>query len=528
MKKITLLFALLITSIGFSQDFKLGFETGESGGLLDIFGNGNAMKANVITDGGTNGTKVLKIIANSAGEVWQGSNFKLTNNVDLSTTQTMTMDVFSATPITFLVKVNGGLNGAAEAAAEVTHNGDGTWQTLSFTFNSALDGKAAAANGVYQNFVIHAYWKAGQTGFGGVTKDERTFYVDNFKGPSIPAGSDATLSDLKVSGTTISGFNIGTEMYNYEIATGGSVPVVTATASDAGNATVTITQATSIPGNTTVKVVSKNTTVTKTYTVAFKYEIVPVDSPATPPTRNAWDVISLYGDSYGTAEGLNGVTWDNGANAVQGSYAGNNALKITKGTGDFIGFDIGNTNGFVNATDMTHVHVDFWVAGSYVAGQVLKIKLSNHNTTKEINSIIKEISPAAADMEKWLSIDMAIGAGARERIAQILLIYTNSAGAPDVIYADNIYMYRAATASVDKNNLLKVSLYPSPAKDQLRISAKNTIQSVSIYNLLGKRVKNVVINKKSDAIDVSNLSSGIYILKYTVDSTVGSMKFIKE
>ena len=87
---------------------------------------------------------------------------------------------------------------ATEAAAEVTHDGDDTWQTLSFTFDTALDGKAATTDGVYTNFVIHAYWTAGQTEFSGVTKDERTFYVDNISGPEYVEDltTDASLQDL--------------------------------------------------------------------------------------------------------------------------------------------------------------------------------------------------------------------------------------------------------------------------------------------------------------------------------------------
>ena len=57
---------------------------------------------------------------------------------------------------------------------------------------------------------------------------------------------------------------------------------------------------------------------------------------------------------------------------------------------------------------------------------------------------------------------------------------------------------------------------------------KNTIENVTIYNVLGKKVKSISINKNEDTIDVSTLNSGIYILKYTVDSKVGTMKFVKE
>ncbi len=182
MKKITILIALMITSLGFSQSLVLGFETGESGGILGgPFGN---MPAPMVEAGtGSNTSQVLKIVGSAGPEVWQGINLTLTSAVQLTTTKSMTIDVLANSPVTFLVKVNGGASGAPEAAAEVTHNGNGLWQTLSFTFNTALDGKAATANGVYANFVIHAYWKAGETGFfPNVPTPARTFYVDNLKG----------------------------------------------------------------------------------------------------------------------------------------------------------------------------------------------------------------------------------------------------------------------------------------------------------------------------------------------------------
>ena len=89
-------------------------------------------------------------------------------------------------------------------------------------------------------------------------------------------------------------------------------------------------------------------------------------------------------------------------------------------------------------------------------------------------------------------------------------------------------MYRPATASVDKDNLLNVSLSPVPATDALKISAQDIIENVTIYNVLGKKVVNATLNKKEDVLDVSSLKTGVYILKYTINNAVGTMKFIKE
>ena len=186
MKKITLFIFLLTFSLGYSQDLLLGFESAESGGINgDPFGSGPLPTVEVGT--GSNTTQVLKIVGNPAGEPWQGINLNLTSLVNLTTTKTMTMDVFSDNAITFLVKVTGGVGGPAIVAASATHTGGSAWQTLSFTFDTSLDGQAAPANGTYSGFVIHTYWVAGETSFfpGGtaIPRPDRVFYVDNIKGP---------------------------------------------------------------------------------------------------------------------------------------------------------------------------------------------------------------------------------------------------------------------------------------------------------------------------------------------------------
>jgi hypothetical protein len=85
-----------------------------------------------------------------------------------------------------------------------------------------------------------------------------------------------------------------------------------------------------------------------------------------------------------------------------------------------------------------------------------------------------------------------------------------------------------ATASISDNALLKISMYPNPASSKLNISAPNTIKSAAIYNILGKQVMRLNINKNNESIDVSNLSSGMYLIKYTIGNAVGTAKFIKQ
>ncbi|MBR4650125.1 MAG: InlB B-repeat-containing protein [Prevotella sp.] len=80
--------------------------------------------------------------------------------------------------------------------------------------------------------------------------------------------SDATLSDLKVSGTTVTGFSSATTTYDVELASGTTVvPTVTYTVNEE-HATAVVNVAPALPGSTTVVVTAEDGS-SKTYTVNF-------------------------------------------------------------------------------------------------------------------------------------------------------------------------------------------------------------------------------------------------------------------
>ena len=137
----------------------------------------------LVTDpasGGTNGT-VAEIITSAAGQVWQGTNIDIDSNVILNATDglTMTIDVYSESAISLLVKVLASSDGGPDSSTPVSHTGSG-WETLTATFNAGADG-TATANGTYTNFVVYANWDSSTNGFISPTI-VRTLYIDNIKG----------------------------------------------------------------------------------------------------------------------------------------------------------------------------------------------------------------------------------------------------------------------------------------------------------------------------------------------------------
>lgn len=72
-----------------------------------------------------------------------------------------------------------------------------------------------------------------------------------------------------------------------------------------------------------------------------------------------------------------------------------------------------------------------------------------------------------------------------------------------------------------------ISIYPNPSHNQVSISADNVIHDIRIADLSGKILLHDIIGAPSTTIDISKLSSGIYILNATTDKGMISEKIVK-
>ncbi len=92
-----------------------------------------------------------------------------------------------------------------------------------------------------------------------------------------------------------------------------------------------------------------------------------------------------------------------------------------------------------------------------------------------------------------------------------------------------IAIWRTENAlSVSSNTIEGFSYYPNPVSNELTMTAKENITSVSIFNMLGQEVRNIKPSSLEAKIDMSNLSAGAYFVKAQVGDAVGTFKIIKE
>ncbi len=97
---------------------------------------------------------------------------------------------------------------------------------------------------------------------------------------------------------------------------------------------------------------------------------------------------------------------------------------------------------------------------------------------------------------------------------------------------DGKYEYSKIISLYINNDLAKASVYPVPAKNKITINFGSVIGKgeIEIFSADMKTVKRESINGLSAAkdIDISNLSKGIYFIRYTYGSVTGILSFIKE
>ena len=169
--------------------------------------------------------------------------------VDLGTATDISQVVLhweDAYAIQFQIQVSN--NGQSWTTVHSETNGNGGTDTISF---STVSARYVRMYGT-QRVTVYGY----------------SLFEFEVYGPASP--SDANLQNLYVNGTALSGFSSDEYSYTYALDVGDTtVPTVTATASNS-NAQVSINPASSVPGTTTITVISEDGTATQDYSISFQ------------------------------------------------------------------------------------------------------------------------------------------------------------------------------------------------------------------------------------------------------------------
>ncbi|BAO54148.1 T9SS type A sorting domain-containing protein [Nonlabens marinus] len=266
-------------------------------------------------------------------------------------------------------------------------------------------------------------------------------------------------------------------------------------------------------------------------------DAVPTVSAPTPPARNSQDYFSVYSDAYADQEGVVFGAFGVGSQDFETVIIdGDNFIKATlnQPASQFLFADWGTT---VNTSDKTMFHFDYWTDTSLRTGLIVNPKFSNHVGNDGETSAF-ELNNPANTFGEWVSIDIPISTmnsidapnQRRDALRQFVLTVAGADNGSRVVYLDNIYLYKASTASVDEVDGSMFKVYPNPAQNVWNIeSLSSPISSVAVYDVTGKLVIEHNEAAVSATIDASGLSQGLYIAKISsTDGEVRSIKLTKE
>ncbi|WP_225037187.1 T9SS-dependent choice-of-anchor J family protein [Winogradskyella sp. SM1960] len=114
---------------------------------------------------------------------------------------------------------------------------------------------------------------------------------------------------------------------------------------------------------------------------------------------------------------------------------------------------------------------------------------------------------------------------------------TDASGALTIEFTSNPFLSLSGweatvsceTLSVnDIVNESKFTYYPNPVANTLTLNAQNSIENVTVYNMLGQEVLKTAPNNNTNELDMSSLSNGAYFVKVTIENVTQTIRVIKQ
>ena len=105
---------------------------------------------------------------------------------------------------------------------------------------------------------------------------------------------------------------------------------------------------------------------------------------------------------------------------------------------------------------------------------------------------------------------------------------TDQGVSPPVTYEIPVTMLTPKTASIDKLEKYDFSFGPNPTANFIYLSASKNIGNVEIFNLVGQKTLSTNLRDTKGTLDISNLTSGVYIMNVAIDKNIGTYKLIKQ
>lgn len=251
--------------------------------------------------------------------------------------------------------------------------------------------------------------------------------------------------------------------------------------------------------------------------------VIPTDPTvaAPTPTLPQANVLSMFSNAYTNVPVDTWKTDWSDATFLDVQIAGNDTKKYT--SLNFVGIETVTSQ--LNVAAMSYFNVDVWSPGF----TVFKVKLVDFGANGIFqggDDVEHELTFNNPTQGQWVTLSIPLadftGLVTKEHIAQLIFV-----GGGAKVYVDNVY-FSNVPLGIEDFKTSSVKMYPNPVSDIFNVSSDKTIENITFYNMLGQQVITMNSSKSTEAIDLSNFQSGVYIVKVTVDGKVTTSRVIKK
>ena len=158
--------------------------------------------------------------------------------------------------------------------------------------------------------------------------------------------------------------------------------------------------------------------------------------------------------------------------------------------------------------------------------------IGNDSCHTDNDTQIKQFSAAKGDCQKYYMIDLGLGlyqicAKNTTKVIAAKLVATNDI--PVYLWekadqANQKWKFTSITTDIPVSFAKNIDIYPNPVVNTLTVGGEFHETDVEIYTLTGLKI----LTSKSKQIDVSGLSSGVYVLQLKQNNNIYKAKFIKK
>lgn len=265
----------------------------------------------------------------------------------------------------------------------------------------------------------------------------------------------------------------------------------------------------------------------------------PDPEPATAapvPTTGSGTVFSIYNDTNSYTNAFNVLYGFGTASEIDldATAAVNNAFKINLNAD---GFGQGE-GGPDDITSYDFLNFDYWFSNTTGTAGFVFILIDNDGAVQEFSYQVGNAGGGDGEdvvSETWttVSIPMSyftnLGFDATNLFQWKVDRYNQSGDNGGFLYLDNIVFTQGFPLSRDEFATFESRVFPNPASQSWNISTpNNTIKSVEIFNVLGRRVLSNNYNSDQVSVSVNSLASGIYIARLNTNAGTKTIKLIRE